>query len=234
MLKIKDAVEMMDHIKLITLSEKTNFHFVSFQPNDPKEKENDIKFMFTKSYLAGFIIDNVLYVKAECFKGGKFYNITFETEFAISREFFKLKDIRPIPLNTEEMDKYHRLMELHALSVEETSMDDLKKYCEEAKDLADELQGDASTKMLNEIEQKYMEVAELSKPKVGEVIIKVNDLIATMANATDKNEITKMYTEAKDLLKGIPETDETKKMSGYMDKIYSAKVKPAKSQTAKK
>lgn len=226
--QVQALKQMMESIKLITLSNANSLHFVSM-PLDTSAPEEDLKFMFTRNYLAGFIIDKILYVKAECYKGGKMHNIFFENEFKIAREFFGLNDVVPLPLNDDEMEKLGTLIQLQKSSEKETETTRLINMLDDAKEIAEVLQSDRSTKLVNMISDRLKIVAEQSKSSEGETINKINENNQAMANSSDKEEVQKLFDENKKLLLTIEGTNETKKLSSYMDKIYSAKIKAPKS-----
>jgi hypothetical protein len=242
---INQIEKLMDGVKLITLSLKANFHFISISPaafmsaediealspaDKEKLKEADMKVMVSKGSTIGFIVDKILYVKPEFFTGGKFHTVFLDNEFTIARETFKLNGVQAIPHDTVSKELLSELLILEKKSQTEPNPDNLKEMADRAAEIAEQLESDQSKKLLNNINTNLKNALDAVIDTEGELINKISANIKQMANSDDKNEVLTLYNATKAMIKKAPDTEELQSEVMYMEKIYAAKVKEPKSK----
>jgi hypothetical protein len=228
---ISELKKMLESVKLITLSDKTSFHFLSMVP--PGEEGMEIKIMFSKGVTIGFILKDVLYILPQYFTGGRFNNIILDSEFKIARETFKLTDVISIPADEKDSALLAELMGLLMQAETTTDKTELSTMHERAKELADLLQNDYATKTASKIGTALSKSIEASQPSEGEIINTIQANNELIANSTNMDEINALYASTKALFSKIEDSNEVKKLSDYLEKIYSAKKKLAKTANKK-
>lgn len=211
---LDEVRKMMGLIKLDTLLEKERLHVIH-SPN-PEDHNQVISMVFSKQITMGVILEKVLYVHPDYFKGGRFHNVFYENEMNLVVKTYGLKAKMALDLDAVKLKALERISELRKKADTEIDIEKIELYAAEAESIAHDLQREESTKMFNEILKLKADLIEKSKPKESEQLAKIQELIEKAKTIKDPAELEPIMKEAADIMAKIPDGPESKHAKEFL------------------